>query len=136
MNIIDIDPVILGEILDRSEELPNLEDGPEKWAYLKNDTKSNYFVSNYGRVYDHINKRICEIETENFRSDGPIQIACLKRPGYEIRCMLNYLIAYTFVDRPMLPSNEDIETMTLPQYIRHIDGNPLNCRASNLKWVL
>lgn len=72
-----------------------------------------------GRNY----RMLIQEQTISKRSDGNYQMVSLNRDGNKKTFRVHKLVAEHFVPNPN----------NLPE-VNHIDGNKLNCRASNLEW--
>ncbi len=90
----------------------------EEWKQCDEDHA--YSVSNLGRCYSHKTKRIL---TGKKNTNGYIQITMGKYPKSFLR-LLSRLVAAAFVPNPF---NKPI--------VDHINGDILDNRACNLRWV-
>lgn len=77
---------------------------------------SNYYVSNFGRVYNKKSKKI------TLSPDGKGKYAKLRINGKKYR--IHRLVADIFIPNP---ENKP--------FVDHIDGDRYNNRADNLRWV-
>lgn len=77
---------------------------------------SNYYVSNFGRVYNSRSHRI------TLSPDGKDKYAKLRIDGKKYR--IHRLVAEIFIPNP---DNKP--------FVDHIDGDRYNNRADNLRWV-
>ena len=77
---------------------------------------SNYYISNFGRVYNKRSKKI------TLSPEGKNKYAKVKINGKKYR--VHRLVATLFVPNPDNKS-----------FVDHIDGDRYNNRADNLRWV-
>ena len=82
---------------------------------------SQYYVSNYGRLYSDKHKKIL---TPSIRKDGYVEhlLTIERKPRH---ALTHRLVAMAFLNNP------DPENLI---YVRHLDRNPKNNHVSNLQW--
>jgi hypothetical protein len=103
----------------------------------------NYYVSNYGRVRKYCGETFKELRLGNkqYKERGDYQSVSVRGKHERV----HRLVAETFLpidNNPPIPledwlvtplSARNIIKSTL--FVDHIDNNPFNNRASNLRWV-
>ncbi len=78
----------------------------------------NYFINNYGTVY---NKHLKELRKEKTKG-GYLRVTLYKN-GKQKHFLIHRLVAQAFIPNPK----------NLPE-VNHIDNNPVNNRVENLAW--
>lgn len=78
----------------------------------------NYFINNYGTVY---NKRLKELRKDKTKG-GYLRVTLYKN-GKPKHFLIHRLVAQAFIPNPK----------NLPE-VNHIDNNPVNNRVENLAW--
>ena len=97
------------------------EDPNEKWVCL--DTlgyDSDHYVSNLGRIIS-TKQSIKELSYVN--NDGTSYVNTLKEDGVRTLVCIAKIVARVFIDNP---NNY--------KYVRNLNGNKLDCSATNLEW--
>lgn len=99
----------------------------EEWKEIKG--YKGYYVSNYGRVANgnffpySCNEKRGLLKIHINRKTGRATV-CLQKDGKQYKRLVSRLVAEAFIPNPENKS-----------YVHHIDGNPQNNRAKNLRWV-
>jgi hypothetical protein len=85
----------------------------------------HYHVSDYGRI-KHVNRDLVRKITVNERGFPVVLLSSAHSPSRYLR-QVNKLVAEAFLPPPQYSSDTSVW---------HIDGDLLNCRASNLRWEM
>ena len=114
------------------ENIAKLSIRGEEWRDLSQFP--GYAISSYGRVYSYYKHRLLPLKISNFRlyrgkkvysSAGYYSVA-LQTKKKSTHRFVHHLVARTFI------VNDDPKVKTV---VDHIDNDPLNNMASNLRWV-
>ena len=105
---------------NKNPRLDKLSLPDEIWEEL--EEFDGYYISNLGRVYSKHWRKIIEGH-QSHRHYGRIVVR-LMSDGKQKARYVHRLVAEYFV-----------RNQHLCKYVRHIDGDPLNNKASNLQWT-
>ena len=101
-------------------EIPKIIIRPnEKWKLITTNGRSNYYISNYGRVKADTDKGISILKTQV--ANGYERVHILGKMYF-----IHRLVAIAFIENP----NEDVYIE-----VNHKDNNRLNNNVNNLEWV-